>query len=72
MILKNQTMITPIAETLLTYNFCFFHDEENLVPNVTAEVYFVVQLLTARGIAHESRQEEIDGNKILKNNTALL
>ena len=61
-----------LPETLLTYNFCFFFDEENLVPNVTAEVYFVVQLLTARGIAHESRQEEINGNKILKNNTALL
>ena len=65
-------MITLMPEKLLTYNFCFFHDEENLVPNVTAEIYFVVQLLTARGIAYESRQEEINGNKILKNNTALL
>ncbi|XP_066026194.1 codanin-1-like [Pocillopora verrucosa] len=37
---------------------------ENLVPNVTAEIYFVVQLLTARGIAHESRQEEINGNNL--------
>ena len=66
MILKNQTMITLMPETLLTYKFCFFHDEENLVPNVTAEIYFVVQLLTARGIAHESRQEEINGNNIVK------
>lgn len=55
-----------MPESLLTYNFCFFYDEENLVPNVTAEVYFVVQLLTARGIAHESRQEEINGNNIIK------
>ncbi|KAJ7352923.1 negative regulation of DNA replication [Desmophyllum pertusum] len=31
---------------------------ENLVPNVTAELYFVVQLLTARGIAPEPKQDE--------------
>ncbi|KAL9952210.1 hypothetical protein ACROYT_G039425 [Oculina patagonica] len=34
---------------------------ENLVPNVTAELYFVVQLLTARGIAPESQQDEETG-----------
>ncbi|KAJ7352920.1 negative regulation of DNA replication [Desmophyllum pertusum] len=31
---------------------------KNLVPNVTAELYFVVQLLTARGIAPEPKQDE--------------
>lgn len=35
------------AKQLITQ--CFFTG--NLVPNVIAEVYFVVQLLTARGIA---------------------
>ena len=54
------------ARDITNLQFLLFYDEENLVPNVTAEVYFVVQLLTARGIAHESRQEEINGNNIIK------
>lgn len=50
----------------VTCNFAFFfYDVANLVPNVTAEVYFVVQLLTARGIAHESRHEEDNGKETI-------
>ena len=45
--------------------FVFFYDVANLVPNVTGEVYFVVQLLTARGISPESRHEEDNGKETI-------
>lgn len=37
----------------------------NLVPNVTAELYFVIQLLTVRDIVSEQEQDNEDGNKII-------
>ena len=37
----------------------------NVVPNVTAELYFVIQLLTVRGIVSEQEQDNEDGNKTI-------
>lgn len=42
------------------------YDTANLVPNVTAELYFMVQLLTARGIAPEKHQDDKNGNKTIQ------
>lgn len=41
------------------------YDTANLVPNVTAELYFMVQLLTVRGIAPEKHQDDKNGNKTI-------
>jgi len=37
----------------------------NVVPNVTAELYFVIQLLTVRGIVSKQEQDNEDGNKTI-------
>lgn len=37
----------------------------NLVPNVTAELYFVMQLLTVKGIMSEQQQDDEDGNETI-------
>ena len=43
--------------------FFITHVAANLVPNVTAELYFVMQLLTARGIVSEQQQDGENGKE---------
>ena len=45
--------------------FIIIYATANLVPNVTAELYFVIQLLTARGIVLEQQQDGENGNKTI-------
>lgn len=50
---------------ILLHAIFVYYNIENLVPNVTAELYFVVQLLTARGIALGPQQDEETGKRLL-------